>query len=231
MPTRWVGQGGTLECCYKLLSLDMRETLPSLSTRISSFPKVFFFPSQFFSPRCVFCRAGLASSPVCTHCLAPFSWHLGEASRQYHNTVINSNYCFLQTFSTFNLEGGCCIRALWISVSRYSSKALCNTSCLVTCLAQNVYLTSHLWVRRVLVSVIACGLCYCFVGFLCLCVCTRVVFLVLTMEITQLEIGQLYQSSISVISSEQRFWYRAVPTIMIFLRLMGLSYFNPLLLC
>lgn len=159
MPTRWVGQGRTLECCYKLRSLDMRETLLSLSTRISSFPKVFFFPSQFFSPRCVFCRAGLASSPVCTHCLALFSWHLGEASRQYHNTVINSNYCFLQTFSTFNLEGGCCIRALRISVSRYSSKVLCNASCLVTCLAQNVYLTSHLWVGRFLVSVIACGLC------------------------------------------------------------------------
>lgn len=115
---------------------------------------------------CKLSRAGPASEHVYGHCLAPFSWYVDEASRHYHSTVVNSNYCFLKTFSTFDLEGGYCICALWIPVSCYSSKTLCNMSCLVACLAQNIYHKQSLG-RKVLVSVITCGL-WCLLVCFCL---------------------------------------------------------------
>lgn len=79
----------------------------------------------------------------------------------------------------------------------------------------------HLWV--VLFIILWFGF------FPSVCVFSRMVLLVLTKAIIQLEIWQLNQRSVSVISREQRF--HSVPVKMVFVRMMGMSDFDHSLLC
>lgn len=158
-----------------------------------SFYKVFFFPQVFLLLQSI--SLAIFASPVWKLCWAgpASSWYLSEAPRHYHSTIVSSNCCFLKTFPACSLTGGCCY--LCIPVSPWSSRTLCNSGCLVTCLAHNTYLTSDPWIERVLLSVITCGLCCLLVCGLVfspsVCVFSRMVLLVLIKAITQLEIGRL----------------------------------------
>lgn len=141
------------------------------------FHEVFFFPRV--SPQPVvqnlvwkLSRAGPASSPVYTHCLAPFSWYLSEASRHYRNTIPNSNYCFLK-HSVHSAWKEATVFVPFGFLYLIASLSLCNPSCLVARLAQTICLTSDPRIGRILLSTIACGLCCLFFVVFFLRVCAQ----------------------------------------------------------